>query len=117
MTVSSLRIALATATVWMTAAEATTLPVNITYACDGGQKAVAAYKMPASQGGAIGNYRGNTFNFKVAKTGSGVRYTTGGGIHDIAPVEWWAKGSSATLSELTPNGDRRRLIATCLATR
>jgi membrane-bound inhibitor of C-type lysozyme len=114
---SNLKLALATTTVWATVAAAATQQLNVTYVCDGGQQAVAVYEVRSSQGGAVVTFGGNTFSFKSAKSGSGVRYTTAGGIHDIAPLEWWTKGQGSTLSELTPTGDRKRLIATCLATR
>ena len=63
------------------------------YVCEGGTRLTAAY--PDSQT-AIVDYRGHAYTLKLARSGSGARYTGFG-------LQWWTKGlEHGTLARLKP---------------
>ena len=76
-------------------------PVNpavavTTYDCPGGQKLQAAY--PDSET-AIVTWKGHTYNLKIARSGSGARYTGYG-------LQWWTKGMThGAIATLKPGED------------
>ena len=76
-------------------------PVNAdphvtTYACAGGEAVTAGY--PDSQT-AIVDYRGHAYTLKIARSGSGARYTGMG-------LQWWTKGvDHGSLAQLKPGED------------
>lgn len=85
-------------------AEATPLqgaPVNpvvavTTYACPGGESVQAAYPDRET---AIVTWKGHTYSLKVARSGSGARYTGYG-------LQWWTKGlNRGTISTLKAGED------------
>ena len=66
------------------------------YVCEGGARLTAAY--PDSQT-AIVDYRGHAYTLKLARSGSGARYTGFG-------LQWWTKGlEHGTLARLKPGED------------
>lgn len=83
------------------AASASAGPVNppakvTTYRCADGQTVEAGY--PDSQT-AIVTYKGHAYTLKIARSGSGARYTGMG-------LQWWTKGlDDGTISALKPGED------------
>jgi membrane-bound inhibitor of C-type lysozyme len=76
-------------------------PVNpvvtvTTYACPGGESLQAAYPDRET---AIVTWKGHTYSLKIARSGSGARYTGYG-------LQWWTKGlNRGTIATLKPGED------------
>jgi len=71
-------------------------PVVTIYVCPGGERLTAGYPDPQT---AVVDYRGHAYTLKIARSGSGARYTGLG-------LQWWTKGfEHGTLAHLKPGED------------
>jgi len=71
-------------------------PVVTTYVCAGGERLTAGYPDAST---AVIDYRGHAYTLKIARSGSGARYTGYG-------LQWWTKGlEHGTLAQLKPGED------------
>ncbi|SDM46555.1 Membrane-bound inhibitor of C-type lysozyme [Oryzisolibacter propanilivorax] len=73
------------------------------FRCDDGSTLVVAY--PTSDTATL-QLRGATHALRIARSGSGARYTGSG-------LQWWSKGNAGTLSRLGPDGHGAQQLAQC----
>lgn len=75
--------------------------LSVTYACQSGATIVARYdNSNADAPTATLDYQGKSFPMYSVRSASGARYATEQGLSPDKGLQWWTKGSSATLSEM-----------------